>query len=1034
MSRVRPYYCNKKILEMAVIASAISMAFAAYDANAIITSTVTANGQNITLPSGETYTMSNRYALIANNSGTITGDNVSITTNHGSNTSVGVLSASGGGQIILTNSTISHLNPNNLSYSADNTIAIRADGAGTLIDISDSTLESFNRLIQVTNGATAKLSNNTITVHRYGLQTIGAGSSLEITGSDITILSTGVSLSSRNGSLLTVSDSDIHANGNYGVALSWDSNISAPNQTSASTGVFDNVTIETQLSNNTGYGLWLIGRSQALMTDSSIIINGNTTSGIFADKSQELSELRNTSIETRGSNVTGVSMKNGSQILLTDGSSIITHGDNTTALSANHNTGTTPTRIFATNADITLGGATSYGALTESSGSEIYLDDVRLTVNGNNSIGLFAREAGATLHANRVNAQINAASSIGMRVQNGVDAQLNNSTFNVTGAGSTGVVFSTINTGDSNSMQITGTHIETQDGYAIRNESGALNLTLNDSTLIGRSNGQHDVAIGIVDITSARRSGPVNIIADNSHITGDIVSLSNNPGATLDITLNNASSLTGRLPFADSLTLNTASQWNVTADSTVTSLINRGSVAFVEPGSSGLFKTVTVNGDYTGGGRLIINTTLDDDMSDTDKLIVNGNTSGTTGLMVNNFGGNGELTTNGIEVITVGGQSDGVFTLQNRAVAGAYEYFLHKDSGNWYLRSEPYVEPPVPPDPGTPDPGTPDPDPSNPGGSGTGQGVYRPEAGGYLSNMSAANRIFHLRLEDREGRAQNSSMWLRQAGSHNKSRDTSSQLHTSADTYVVQGGGEIWHGRTGNSDRFGLGIMAAYGRTVGDTRSQISHYKTRNTLDGYNVGVYGTWYQNADTLNGTYVDSWLQYSWFDAKVKGEQLGRESYSLDGFSASLEAGYRMQLQENRQSNLFITPQMQTIWSGVNTGTHYETNGTRVQSNGANNIQTRLGARLSLDSAYAGETDTKKLFTVYGEANWLYNSKNTSVMMNNVQVSQTGNRHLGEVKLGVEGQLNQQFSVWANVAHQMGDHGYSDTIANLGVKYQF
>ena len=1027
MSHMPLSYCHNKRFKKAFIASAISVALAPLSAQAVVTSTVTAqNNQEVTLTPGEEYTMNGRYALVANSSGQITGDNVSVTTKHVSSSS-GVISASGGGKITLTNSTISHLNPNNASYLVDSTIAIRADGAGTVIDISNSTIESFNRLMQVTNGATAKLTNSTIIAHRYGLQAIGTGSTLDIRESDVSILGAGVSVSTRNGGLLTMADSDIHGVGNYGVALSWDSNVSVPNQTSASTGIFDNVTIETHVSNNStrGYGIWLIGRSQALMDNSRIIINGSGTSAILATKSQDMSQLRNTTIEMRGDNVTAVSMQSGSQISLTNDTEIIAYGSNTKALHAHHNNGVSPTQIIASDAGITLEGANSYGALAESDGSQIYLDNVHLSVNGANSIGLFAQNAGTILHANRVNAQITSASSTGMRVQNGADAQINSSVFNITGAGSTGVIFSTASTNDSNSMHITGSIIETQDGYAIKNESGALNLTLNNSTVIGRMNGEYDVAIGIVD-ASGQQSGPIAITANGSHIVGDIVSLSNNTSSTLDITLNNTSSLTGGLPFADSMTIDGTSQWNVTANSTVSALTNNGSIAFTSPsGSGGTFKTVTVNGDYSGGGNLIINTTLDDDHSDTDKLIVNGNTSGTTGLFVNNVNGGGALTTAGIEVISVTGQSNGMFTLENRAVAGAYEYFLHQDSGNWYLRSEPYTQPPPGTVPGAP--GT----PASPGSSIPGGGVYRPEAGGYISNMSAANRIFNLRLEDREGRAENSSMWLRQFASRNKSRDASSQLRMNANTYVIQGGGEVFSSQFGDSDHFGLGVMAAYGRTSGDTRSQISHYSAKNTINGYSAGLYGTWYQNADSLNGAYVDGWMQYSWFDAKVHGEQLASENYHMNGLSASLETGYRIEVRQNRQSNLFITPQAQVTWNGVKPGTHRETNGTRVHSNGSGNVQTRLGVKFSLDSLQA---DSSKLFTVYGEANWLYNTKNINVTMGGVEVRQTGSRNIGEVKIGLEGQLNQHLSVWVNAAQQLGSSGYRDTSANIGIKYQF
>ncbi|MCK8154741.1 autotransporter outer membrane beta-barrel domain-containing protein, partial [Citrobacter amalonaticus] len=67
------------------------------------------------------------------------------------------------------------------------------------------------------------------------------------------------------------------------------------------------------------------------------------------------------------------------------------------------------------------------------------------------------------------------------------------------------------------------------------------------------------------------------------------------------------------------------------------------------------FKTLTVDGDYTGtNGNLVMNTQLGDDNSPTDRMIVAGNTSGSTNVKVLNAGGAGGLTTSGIELISVG--------------------------------------------------------------------------------------------------------------------------------------------------------------------------------------------------------------------------------------------------------------------------------------------------------------------------------------------------------------------------------------------
>lgn len=100
-----------------------------------------------------------------------------------------------------------------------------------------------------------------------------------------------------------------------------------------------------------------------------------------------------------------------------------------------------------------------------------------------------------------------------------------------------------------------------------------------------------------------------------------------------------------------------------------------------------------VKGNYVGnGGSLVLSTALAGDNSATDKLVISGNSSGSTSVVVNNSGGKGGQTVNGIQIVSVAGKSDGVFTLANRPVAGAYDYFLYQGTptqadGNWYLRS-----------------------------------------------------------------------------------------------------------------------------------------------------------------------------------------------------------------------------------------------------------------------------------------------------------------------------------------------------------
>ncbi|WP_213994196.1 autotransporter outer membrane beta-barrel domain-containing protein, partial [Sodalis sp. dw_96] len=164
---------------------------------------------------------------------------------------------------------------------------------------------------------------------------------------------------------------------------------------------------------------------------------------------------------------------------------------------------------------------------------------------------------------------------------------------------------------------------------------------------------------------------------------------------------------------------------------------------------------LTVTGNYVGNnGRLNFNAKLSDDASQSERLVVESNTSGDTLVSVNNAGGSGAQTIDGIELIRVGGTSDGEFTQSGRIVAGAYDYVLARGTGandaNWYLNSStaapvpeppgtepPGVEPPGTEPPGIEPPGTePPPEPIPDPHPDPGDMVERPEDAVYGANLA----------------------------------------------------------------------------------------------------------------------------------------------------------------------------------------------------------------------------------------------------------------------------------------------------------
>lgn len=448
--------------------------------------------------------------------------------------------------------------------------------------------------------------------------------------------------------------------------------------------------------------------------------------------------------------------------------------------------------------------------------------------------------------------------------------------------------------------------------------------------------------------------------------------------------------------------------------------------------------------DIVGGGKLLSVPTLPL-IWQVNKMNVKGDTQGNTRVRVDNIGGVGAQTVNGIELIEVGGNSAGNFALTTGTVeAGAYVYTLAKGKGNdeknWYLTSK--WDGVTPAD-------TPDPINNPPVVDPEGPSVYRPEAGSYISNIAAANSLFSHRLHDRLGEPQYtdslhsqgsaSSMWMRHVGGHERSRAGDGQLNTQANRYVLQLGGDLAQWSSNAQDRWHLGVMAGYANQHSNTQSNRVGYKSDGRISGYSAGLYATWYQNDANKTGAYVDSRALYNWFDNSVSSDHRSADDYDSRGVTASVEGGYTFEAgtfsgSEGTLNTWYVQPQAQITWMGVKDSDHTRKDGTRIETEGDGNVQTRLGVKTHLNSHHQRDDGKQREFQPYIEANWINNSKVYSVKMNGQTVGREGARNLGEVRTGVEAKVNNNLSLWGNVGVQLGDKGYSDTQGMLGVKYSW
>ena len=613
----------------------------------------------------------------------------------------------------------------------------------------------------------------------------------------------------------------------------------------------------------------------------------------------------------------------------------------------------------------------------------------------------------------------------------------------------------TVNLNDGSTVQAA-----TKAGFAITDNGGDSVVNVGKSTVTGgfrlgagddkfTFNGTDMTNVGTLDGGAGSTGGDVLTLNSVSNFTRNLQT------ETQEIRNWDAVNLNGGT--ADLVGTLTTDVFTVGKDSA-------GNPAVLSIGADNAGNTLTTTGNYVGaGGTIVVDTVLGGDTSATDVFKVGGSTSGSTDLRVNNLGGTGAPTVEGIKVIDVTGASNGTFTLvggdyalnnQQVKVVGAYGYTLWKNGvstptdGDWYLRSQ--IAPVAPVDPSNPsNPGNPG-EPTNPGTAVPLYSAAVPTAEAYAQALLGLNGVSSLQQrvgnrvwagngnkvvaqgadpvgtpyaapEEAGVAVEGNGVWGRIEGAHNSITPRSSTSNTEYDQNIfkLQAGidGLLAETETGKLIG-GITVHYAHGKTDIDSLSGDGKIST----DGYGFGGTLTWYGE----NGFYLDGQGQVTWYksdlDALLVNANIDNGNKGF-GYTLSLEGGKRIAIDPTWS----VTPQAQLVYSNVDFDAFNDMFGSRVSLDRGESLQGRLGLTLDHQTSWQNANGSLDRANVYGIANLYYEFlEGTRVDFAGTSVASEQERLWGG--LGVGGSYNwndDKFSIF-------GEGLVNTSLNNFGDSY--
>ena len=498
----------------------------------------------------------------------------------------------------------------------------------------------------------------------------------------------------------------------------------------------------------------------------------------------------------------------------------------------------------------------------------------------------------------------------------------------------------------------------------------------NGSTLVG-GNGK------ILEVDGASTA---NMTVDNSHLVGDVVASS---GATANITLQNQSTLTGRLDNVSQLTVNSNARWVMVGDGNVANLaLNGGGVQFGNPGEFFKLKVGNLSGE---GGTFFMHTNF----GQVDTLTVTGTATGNHDVRIDASGFE-PVAAASLPVIHIA-DGDAKFSLLGGPVdLGAFSYDLVQQGNNdWFLNTASRVISP---------------------GTQSVLALFNSAPTVWYGELSTLrSRMGELRMD--EGKAGG---WIRaygnkfdvNTGAGVDYQQTQQGLSFGADAPLPVGDGQWLVGLLGGYSKSDLNLSRG----------------SSGTVDSYYVGAYSTW---LDEPSGYYFDGVLKFNRFeneaDVHLSDGSKTKSSYNNNGVGASVEFGRHIKLADD----YFVEPYTQ--WSGVVVqGQSYELdNGLAADGDRARSLLGKLGATAGRNFNL-GEG---KVVQPYVRAAYVHEfATNNDVSVNDNVFNNDLSGSRGELGAGVAMTLTDKVSLHADVDYSNGEKIEQPWGFNFGARYSW